>query len=315
VPILARHDGCAGTESCTIYGGKEQAGRGSTVLDLRQTPLHQVRRAAIYTGRPLPWPILSVRQALDRHYKSSGPNSLKAPRYAVNRALADKGLTRYSWCCGGMARLLVGLTPRGGVGVSVGLPAITKAGASSTKQADDAYPFWLLFDEPSTCIAQLDLQLRVVGGNACFIAVFGLDVGALRGCEIINLVHSSVREKLSSQLQSLVSGDRGRFTDRLATAPGCGTANLGITGISVTNDTGRVESLIILVQPEKIDSVPAHPVEVGKPLTKVDAGVLEGVASGMSTAGNRSELISKAYAAGLFSIGMWPPRVISDFVE
>jgi hypothetical protein len=32
-------------------------------------------------------------------------------------------------------------------------------------------------------------------------------------------------------------------------------------------------------------------------------------------AGNRSELVSKAYAAGLFSIGMWPPRVISDFVE
>jgi DNA-binding CsgD family transcriptional regulator len=240
-----------------------------------------------------------------------------------------------------MAILLVGLTPPGGVGVSVRLPAITKADASSTKQADDAYPFWLLFDESSTCIAQLDLQLRVVGGNAGFIAVFGLDVGTFRGCEIINLVYSSVREKLSSQLQSLVSGDRGRFTDHLVTAPGCGTANLGITGISVTNDTGGVESLIILVQPERIDSVPAHPAGVREPLTKVDAGVLEGVASGMSTvklatnlflsrggveyhvnalmkrlkAGNRSELVSKAYAAGLFSIGMWPSRVISDFVE
>ncbi|MGH3376328.1 MAG: LuxR C-terminal-related transcriptional regulator [Actinoallomurus sp.] len=78
-----------------------------------------------------------------------------------------------------------------------------------------------------------------------------------------------------------------------------------------------------------------------KPLTKMDAMVLEGVASGMSTvqlashlflsrggveyhvstlmrslkAANRSALVSKAYSAGLFSIGIWPPRVIPEFIE
>jgi DNA-binding CsgD family transcriptional regulator len=228
----------------------------------------------------------------------------------------------------------------------VGLPANTKLDGPSTKPTCDAYPIWLLFDESSTCIAELDLELRVVGGNAGFAHAFGLDVGALQGCEIAGLVHSSVRDKLSWQLRSLAFGDSSRFTDRVGTVSGCGTANLEITGISVTNDTGGVESLIVLVQPERIaaerrESVQLHPAKAGKPLTKMDAGVLEGVASGMSTvklaanlflsrsgveyhvnalmkklkAGNRSELVSKAYAAGLFSTDMWPPRVISDFVE
>jgi DNA-binding NarL/FixJ family response regulator len=32
-------------------------------------------------------------------------------------------------------------------------------------------------------------------------------------------------------------------------------------------------------------------------------------------AANRSELVSRAYSAGLFSMGNWPPEVIDDFVE
>lgn len=230
--------------------------------------------------------------------------------------------------------------------MSVRQPTITMIGDSSIKQTDDACPFWLLFDGSSTCTAQLDLQLRVVGGNAGFAEAFGLEVGTLPGCEIIDLVHSSVREKLWWQLQSLALGERSRFNDRVVAAFESRTSNLEITGISVMNDAVRVESLIILVQPEgieteEIEGIPAHPAKVRKPLTKMDAGVLAGVASGMSTvklasnlflsrggveyhvnalmkrlkAGNRSELVSKAYAAGLFSIGMWPPRVVAEFVE
>lgn len=115
----------------------------------------------------------------------------------------------------------------------------------------------------------------------------------------------------------------------------------------MTNDAGKVESLIILVQQERVETEEiegakaVNPAKVRKPLTKMDAVVLEGVASGTSTvrlatnlflsrggveyhvsalmkrlkAGNRSELVSKAYAAGLFNIGIWPPRVISGFFE
>ena len=225
-------------------------------------------------------------------------------------------------------------------------PAITIHGRSNM-QTEDAYPFWLLFDGSSTCIAQLDLQFRVVGGNSGFAEAFGLEIGILPGYGITELVHSSVREKLSWQLKSLVRGERSRFTDRVLVALRSSAANLEITGISVTNDAGRVESLIILVQQERAEAKeaegvePVRPAKARKLLTKMDAGVLEGVASGMSTvqlatnlflsrggveyhvsalmkrlkAGNRSELVSKAYAAGLFNIGIWPPRVITEFVE
>jgi len=120
------------------------------------------------------------------------------------------------------------------------------------------------------------------------------------------------------------------------------SVQLTVTGIAATNDAGRADSLIILVQPEQAADAPvSYPADARKPLTRMDALVLEGVAAGMSTvqlaaklflsrggveyhvsalmrnlkAANRSELVSKAYSAGLFSVGSWPPRVITDFVE
>jgi DNA-binding NarL/FixJ family response regulator len=96
------------------------------------------------------------------------------------------------------------------------------------------------------------------------------------------------------------------------------------------------------VQQEEAESAAlTSPGDEIKPLTRMDALVLEGVAAGMSTvqlaaklflsrggveyhvsalmrnlkAANRSELVSKAYSAGLFSVSSWPPRAITDFAE
>jgi DNA-binding NarL/FixJ family response regulator len=115
-----------------------------------------------------------------------------------------------------------------------------------------------------------------------------------------------------------------------------------LTGIAVTDHAGQVESLIVLVEPNSAQAAaPVRLVRIKKPLTKMDALVLEGVAAGMSTvqlagslflsrggveyhvstlmknlrASNRSALVSKAYSAGLFSLGSWPPRVVAEFVE
>jgi len=211
-----------------------------------------------------------------------------------------------------------------------------------TEMHDSSHPFCSLFDGSSTCIAQLDLQLRIIGGSAGFAGVFGLEVGTLPGHPLTELVHLSVREKLSRQLLSLAHGERSRFTDRIVTSIGARTFSFELTGIAVTNDAGQVDSLIVLVQPEGTEGGSAiRPVRTRKPLTKMDALVLEGVASGMSTvqlaanlflsrggveyhvsalmkslkATNRSALVSKAYSAGLFSVGSWPPRVIADFVD
>jgi DNA-binding CsgD family transcriptional regulator len=215
--------------------------------------------------------------------------------------------------------------------------------SAALAEMDDGYqPFCSLFDGSSTCIAQLDLQLRIIDGSAGFAEVFGLEVGTLPGHRLTELVHLSVREKLSRQLRSLAHGERSRFTDRIVASIGARTFSAELTGIAVTNDVGRVDSLIVLVQREGTENGPAiRPVRTRKPLTKMDALVLEGVASGMSTvqlaanlflsrggveyhvsalmkslkATNRSALVSKAYSAGLFSVGSWPPRVIADFVE
>jgi DNA-binding CsgD family transcriptional regulator len=191
-------------------------------------------------------------------------------------------------------------------------------------------------------IAQLNLQLRLIGGNAGFAEVFGLPAEALAGHALVELVHPSVRDKLTRRLLSLAHGERNRFTDTVVTYLGTTTASIELTGIAVTNDADRVDSLIILAQPEQADSSAlAYPGDTRRPLSRMDALVLEGVAAGMSTvqlaaklflsrggveyhvsalmknlkAANRSELVSKAYSAGLFSVGSWPPRIIPELVE
>lgn len=229
----------------------------------------------------------------------------------------------------------------GGVTVSSTQGAIINMNIRSCSQSDDPYPLWSLLESSCTRIAQLDLQLNLVGANAGFADAFGLPVDALPGHALVDLVHASVREKLTRRLLSLARGDRSRFTDRIVPFVGIG-ASVELIGIAVTNDAGRVDSLIILAEPEQAsDALVPEPAAARKPLKRMEALVLEGVAAGMSTvqlaarlflsrggveyhvsalmknlkAANRSEMVSKAYTAGLFSVGSWPPRVIADSVE
>jgi DNA-binding CsgD family transcriptional regulator len=184
--------------------------------------------------------------------------------------------------------------------------------------------------------------LRLTGGNPSFADVFGVPVNALPGLALVELVHPSVRDKLTRRLLSLAGGERSRFTDWVVPYAGATMTSLELTGIAVTNDADRVDSLIVLVQQEEAESAAlTSPGDEIKPLTRMDALVLEGVAAGMSTvqlaaklflsrggveyhvsalmrnlkAANRSELVSKAYSAGLFSVSSWPPRAITDFAE
>jgi hypothetical protein len=209
-------------------------------------------------------------------------------------------------------------------------------------QPGDPHSLWSLLDNSSVCIAQLDLQLYLIGGNTVFADVFGLPAEALPGLALVELVHPSVRAKLTRRLLSLANGERSRFTDWIVPYAGTPTTSFELTGLAVTNDADRVDSLIVLVQRERAESAAlTFPAGSTKRLTRIDALVLEGVAAGMSTvqlaaklflsrggveyhvsalmknleAANRSEVVSKAYSAGLFSVGSWPPQVITDFVE
>src|SRR3984957_1321131 len=219
--------------------------------------------------------------------------------------------------------------------------APTEMDSCSRAQPADHYPLWSLFDCSSARIAQLDLQLHIVGGNVGFAGMFGLPVEALPGHALVELVHPSVRDKLTRRLLSLAYGERSRFTDWVVPYAETSTTSAELTGLAVTNDADCVDSLIILVQEQAESAAFPSPTNSRKPLSRMDALVLEGVAAGLSTvqlaaklflsrgggedhvsalmrklkAANRSELVSKAYSAGLFSVGSWPPRVIADFVE
>lgn len=202
--------------------------------------------------------------------------------------------------------------------------------------------FCTLFDGSSMCIVQLDIWLSLIDGNAAFSHAFGVEPEELPGCKFLEMVHSSCREKLSRQFLSLAEGERVRFTDRVMVSSGNEVFSADLTGIAVAGKAGRAESIIVLLERDKAEGVPGmRLVKMKKPLTKMDALVLEGVASGMSTvqlasrlflsrggveyhvstlmrslkAANRSALVSKAYSAGLFSVGIWPPRVIAEFIE
>jgi DNA-binding CsgD family transcriptional regulator len=209
-------------------------------------------------------------------------------------------------------------------------------------QPGDPHPLWSLFDSSSACIAQLDLQLYLTGGNPGFADMFGLPVEMLPGLALVELVHPSVRAKLTRRLLSLAHGERSRFTDWIVPYAGATATSIELTGLAVTNAADCVDSLIVLVRPDQEESAAlTFPAGSIRPLTQMDALVLEGVAAGMSTvqlaaklflsrggveyhvsalmknlkATNRSELVSRAYSAGLFSVGSWPPQVITDFVE
>jgi PAS domain S-box-containing protein len=232
----------------------------------------------------------------------------------------------------------------GGDIVSARPDAITETDTCSPEQPDDVYSLWSLFDDSSARIAQLDLGLRLIGSNAGFADVFGLSVEEVLGVALVDLVHAHLRDTLTRRLLSLARGERSRFTDRVATFTSTGRTSTELTGIAVTNNAGRVDSLLVLLELEQepaVDAAVPCPTDARKMLTRMEALVLEGVAAGMSTvqlasklflsrggveyhvsalmknleAANRSELVSRAYSTGLFSVGNWPPQVIEDFIE
>lgn len=201
--------------------------------------------------------------------------------------------------------------------------------------------FCSLFDGSSVCIAHLDTTMTLIGGNAAFAGAFGRAPGELPGRKFPDLMHSSCRQKLCRQLRSLVQGERTRFTDRVVGESGGEVFDAELTVLAVADKGGLPESIIAVLELEQGEGVPRGPVSGTKPLTKMDALVLEGVAAGMSTvqlashlflsrggveyhvsrlmrtfkAANRSALVSRAYSAGLFSVGIWPPQVIPEVVE
>jgi DNA-binding NarL/FixJ family response regulator len=146
---------------------------------------------------------------------------------------------------------------------------------------------------------------------------------------------------LRDHVADLIIGRRGNFTEQVMTI-GVGGEKYAadIAGVAVYGDAGTVATVILTLKPEHTHFEESVTTRRKKVLTEMDAKILEGVAAGVPTVRlaamvdlsrggveyhvtsllrklkvpNRTSLVSKAYAQGILAPGIWPPKVVPDFV-
>lgn len=210
------------------------------------------------------------------------------------------------------------------------------------RDAGKQHIFNSFFERSGLCVAHFDHAGRVVEANGDFCRQFGRTPRDVHGRVFSDLLHPSVREKIVQQLERLVYGQRARFTDRIvALRPGDAAFTAELTGLAINGDGGQVDGVMVLVRPDKGEQVGRALAGRAKLLTKMDARILEGVAAGVTTpqlatilflsrggveyhvaallrklkVKNRVALISKAYSKGIFDVGSWPPKVLSEYIK
>ncbi|MFJ5222635.1 LuxR C-terminal-related transcriptional regulator [Streptomyces sp. NPDC088400] len=209
-----------------------------------------------------------------------------------------------------------------------------------TEQYRDIY--WSLFEQSGICMANLDLELRVLEANRLFTQQFGRTSNNVHGKNICDFLHPSVQGKVKNEFIRLTDGQNPRFADQIVALGAKDSVFLGeMTGIAVRGSAGRVGTIMVLVKPEASETGPQMLVGRRKLFSPVHARILEGVAAGESTVQlaaklflsrggveyhvtsllrklkvtNRPALISKGYSMGVFAVGQWPPRVRPEYVS
>ncbi|MGW7824381.1 LuxR C-terminal-related transcriptional regulator [Streptomyces puniciscabiei] len=201
--------------------------------------------------------------------------------------------------------------------------------------------YWALFEQSFMCMADLDLEFRILEANTSFARRFGW--GPVEGLDksFCEFLHPSVQGKLRNELIRLTDGQSSRFADHMVAVSTDDSVFMGeVTGIAVRNGAGRVERILVLVDPDESNCDQRIASSRRKLFSPMHARVLEGVAAGESTVQlatklflsrggveyhvssllrklkvtNRPALISKSYSMGVFAVGQWPPRVRPEFI-
>ena len=227
--------------------------------------------------------------------------------------------------------------------VDVATPAYARQVSVPVQRgAGKQHIFNSFFERSGLCVAHFDQAGRVVEANGDFCRQFGRTPRDVHGRVFADLLHPSVREKITQQLGRLAYGQRARFTDRIVgLRPGEGAFTAELTGLAINGEGGQVDGVMVLVRPDKGEQVGNAVAARGKLLTKMDARILEGVAAGVTTpqlatslflsrggveyhvaallrklkVKNRVALISKAYSKGIFDVGSWPPKVLPEYIK
>lgn len=195
-----------------------------------------------------------------------------------------------------------------------------------------------------TFMANLDSELRVTSADPDFYRQFGRTSADTCGRILYDLLHPSAPAVMGRHFARLAEGSRTRFAERMVGLRGDRVFSGELTGIAVQGTGYRSPGIVVLVQPD--EEAPAALATEETPrrkplLSKLDALVLEGVASGASTvqlatrlylsrqgveyhvalmlrklkAPNRAALVSRAHSMGMLTVGHWPPRVLPEFVK
>ncbi|WP_020494548.1 LuxR C-terminal-related transcriptional regulator [Sciscionella marina] len=181
-------------------------------------------------------------------------------------------------------------------------------------------------EETDSLLAVVDSELRVSGGNAAFLRWFGCKETDMLGepfPELVTTDPAYLRERLGQ-----IGDGRARRLRATITGPSpIGAGRMTIDAVQMPADDGAL--LLTLVPAEFTGNGRACLV------TSLEAKILQGMARGLSSvqmasrlylsrqgidyhvarlqrrfkAGNRLELISRAFAAGLLDATTWPPRV------
>lgn len=197
-----------------------------------------------------------------------------------------------------------------------------------------------------TYTAHITPDRRIVAAEPDFSRQFGRTSADTCGRSLYELLHPSSPTYLDRHFARLSEGRCNRFDERMVGLGGSGRVfSAGLTGIAVHDTTGGLAGIVVQVRPdqEAVAAAPeepaAHPRE--RLLSKLDAQVLEGVASGASTvqlaarlylsrqgveyhvglmlrklkAPNRAALVARAHSLGMLTVGQWPPRVAPEFIK
>ncbi|MEU1309284.1 PAS domain-containing protein [Streptomyces cinnamoneus] len=213
--------------------------------------------------------------------------------------------------------------------------------------ADDQAGVRPQFEQPGMCMAYLDPALTIRQANPEFFRQFGTTSEDVCGRRFQELVHPSVQQPLLRQFSGLVEGRRQRFATHVVAlrqeeSREDSAFSSTLTAISVRGGTPGDAAILVMMPPGQASAEEAGVVTSRKKiLTEIDARILEGIAAGISTVPlasrlylsrqgveyhvtgllrklkvpNRAALVSRAYSMGVLKVGMWPPKVVEEFIK